>query len=191
MLAQLPAGRCPTGGTRTRFQPACTVYRLCDQNQGEREGAGLNLLIRKMGVNHICGVGCETRGRLHEVRGVHPTPPKWKNQRCARRPETTGKVYTSSRNEGEGPELETSKVCTPSETHSSPCLLRTLIFPKRPQLWASWLAHLPLCVGGVGGLKLILYFRDEGTETDRGEGDLVKAKPERGCPGRRRLEPCL
>lgn len=49
---------------------------------------------------------------------------------------------------------------------------------------------------------MILYFRDEETETDGGEGDLVQVKPKRGhiprtpvchqraLPGVRRSKPC-
>lgn len=44
-----------------------------------------------------------------------------------------------------------------------------------------WLAF-HFIPGGQGGLVLILYFGDEDTETEIGEGDLVKVKPKRGCP---------
>ena len=36
--------------------------------------------------------------------------------------------------------------------------------------------------GAQGGLKLVLYFRDEETVAGKGEGDIVKAKPKRGYP---------
>lgn len=65
---------------------------------------------------------------------------------------------------------------------ASPAFSGSLSFPRAPSfVLPGWLAF-HFIPGGQGEFVLILYFGDEDTETERGEGDLVKVKPKRGCP---------